>query len=141
VKIISSSEEETLRLGEEIGKVLEGKEVICLCGDLGAGKTTLIKGIAKGMGIFEGYQVRSPTFTLLNEYPTKKGKLIHGDLYRVRELNLEEFVGKGVLVVEWAEELSFCTCTIRIDFDKDRRVISLQGCEDIAKKLSYGTAC
>lgn len=141
MKIISNSEEETLRLGEKIGKVLEGNEVICLCGELGAGKTTLVKGIAKGMGILEGYQVRSPTFTLLNEYPTKKGKLIHGDLYRVREINLEEFVGKGVLVIEWAEGLSFCTCTIRIDFDRDRRVISLQGCEDIVKKLPYGKAC
>ncbi|HAV40284.1 MAG TPA: tRNA (adenosine(37)-N6)-threonylcarbamoyltransferase complex ATPase subunit type 1 TsaE, partial [Aquificaceae bacterium] len=54
MRIISRSEEETLKLGEAIGRLIKGGEVICLVGDLGAGKTTLVKGIAKGMGILEG---------------------------------------------------------------------------------------
>ncbi|MFN3870470.1 MAG: tRNA (adenosine(37)-N6)-threonylcarbamoyltransferase complex ATPase subunit type 1 TsaE [Aquificaceae bacterium] len=141
MRIISTSERETLRLGEAIGRLLKGREVICLVGDLGAGKTTLVKGIAKGMGIFEGYQVRSPTFTLVNEYPTKKGALIHADLYRARDTDLEEFMGKGVLIIEWAEGLDFCQCTIKIEFSQEGRTLEFFGCEDLLKDLFYDKAC
>ena len=137
MRIFSSSEKETLKLGELIGKSLKGFEVICLIGPLGAGKTTLIRGIAEGMGLLEGYQVRSPTFTLINEYPTRKGLLIHADLYRVKDLYLEEFVGRGVLVVEWGEGLNICTCTVRIDITEEGRVFEFLGCEELLKALSY----
>ncbi len=137
MRIFSSSEKETLKLGELIGKSLKGFEVICLIGPLGAGKTTLVRGIAKGMGLLEGYQVRSPTFTLINEYPTRKGLLIHADLYRVRELELEEFVSRGVLVVEWGEGLNICTCTVRIDIIEEGRVFEFLGCEELLKALLY----
>ncbi len=141
MRIFSSSEEETLKFGELIGKNLRGVEVICLIGPLGAGKTTLVRGIAKGMGLLEGYQVRSPTFTLINEYPTIKGPLIHADLYRVKDLELEEFVGKGVLVVEWGEGLNICTCTIIIGIKEEGRIFEFLGCEEIIKALSYDRAC
>ncbi|MEN3028276.1 MAG: tRNA (adenosine(37)-N6)-threonylcarbamoyltransferase complex ATPase subunit type 1 TsaE [Aquificaceae bacterium] len=135
--VFSSSEEETIRLGESIGCLLKGYEVICLVGGLGAGKTTLVKGIAKGMGIFEGYQVRSPTFTLVNEYPTEKGPLIHADLYRVKELDLSEFLGRGVLIVEWGEGLEICRCTIRIEEQEGKRAFDFSGCEELFKELLH----
>ncbi len=141
MRIFSSSEEETLKIGELIGRNLKGAEVICLIGPLGAGKTTLIRGIAKGMGLLEGYQVRSPTFTLINEYPTEKGLLIHADLYRVKDFDLEEFMGRGVLVVEWGEGLQVCTCTIRIEIWQEGRVLDFSECEEFATALSYGKAC
>ncbi|MEJ7620776.1 MAG: tRNA (adenosine(37)-N6)-threonylcarbamoyltransferase complex ATPase subunit type 1 TsaE [Aquificaceae bacterium] len=141
MRVFSSSEEETFKIGELIGRNLRGAEVICLIGPLGAGKTTLIRGIAKGMGLLQGYQVRSPTFTLINEYPTEKGLLIHADLYRVKELDLEEFVGRGVLVVEWGEGLRVCTCTIRIEIWQEGRVLDFSECEELATALSYGKAC
>ncbi len=141
MRIFSSSEEETLKIGELIGRNLKGAEVICLIGPLGAGKTTLIRGIAKGMGLLEGYQVRSPTFTLINEYPTEKGLLIHADLYRVKDFDLEEFMGRGVLVVEWGEGLQVCTCTIRIEIWQEGRVLDFSECEELATALSYGKAC
>ncbi|MFN3813511.1 MAG: tRNA (adenosine(37)-N6)-threonylcarbamoyltransferase complex ATPase subunit type 1 TsaE [Aquificaceae bacterium] len=123
MEIISTSEEETLQVGEKIGSSLEGKEVICLLGELGAGKTTLVKGIAKGMGIHGGYQVRSPTFTVVNEYQTEKGKLIHVDLYRVEDISIEEFLGQGVVVIEWANSTTFCDIVITIDFTAEGRLI------------------
>ncbi|MFN4319083.1 MAG: tRNA (adenosine(37)-N6)-threonylcarbamoyltransferase complex ATPase subunit type 1 TsaE [Aquificaceae bacterium] len=141
MRIISRSEEESLKIGEAIGRSLKGGEVICLLGDLGAGKTTLVKGIAKGMGIFQDYQVRSPTFTLVNQYPTEKGTLIHVDLYRTREdIDLSEFVGKGVLVIEWAEGLELCQCTIRIEFFQEERILEFLGCEDLLKAFSMTKA-
>lgn len=136
--MFSSSEKETLRLGEAIAGLLRGNEVICLAGELGAGKTTLVKGIAKGMGILKGYQVRSPTFTLVNQYPTRKGILFHADLYRVKDIDLSEFVGKGVLLIEWGEGLEICRCTIRIEILEERRVFDLSDCEELFRELSYG---
>ena len=116
--------EEMEALGASLAKRLKGNEVICLKGELGAGKTTFVRGLARGLGIKEGYQVRSPTFTIVNEYPTEKGKLIHIDLYRVKDFDFSEFVGEGVVVVEWKEEGEGCDIKVEIDIvnDKYRRV-------------------
>ncbi len=141
MRIISTSEEETMKIGEIIGRALKGNEILCLLGDLGAGKTTLVKGIAKGMGILEGYQVRSPTFTLVNQYPTRKGPLIHIDLYRTRDLDFSEFIGKGLLVIEWGEDLEICQCSIRFIFTEKGRELEFLGCEPIIKDLAYGIFC
>lgn len=131
MKIISTCEEQTLKLGRFIGSSLKGNEVICLVGQLGAGKTTLVKGIAQGMEILEGYQVRSPTFTLVNEYPTKRGKIIHVDLYRVKDLDITEFIGQGVLLIEWPTNLTYCDVIIRIEFLPEGRLIILENAESL----------
>ncbi len=118
------SPEEMEALGASLAKKLKGSEVICLRGELGAGKTTFVKGLAKGLGIKEGYQVRSPTFTIVNEYPTDKVKLIHVDLYRVRDFDFSEFIGEGVVAVEWREEGKGCDIIVEIDIvdERERKV-------------------
>lgn len=106
--IRTSSAEETVRLGERIARHLKKNDVVALTGELGAGKTTLIQGIAKGLGV-KNY-VTSPTFTIVNEF---KGRipLYHMDLYRLRsndisDLALDEcFDRGGVTVIEWAEKM------------------------------------
>ena len=107
----TQSPEETLSLGEKIGRHLRAGDIVCLFGDLGAGKTTLTQGIARGLGVPKEEYVRSPTFTLVNQY---EGKLpvFHIDLYRIASLHdledlaLEETLGnRGVAIVEWAEKL------------------------------------
>ncbi|HEU5439353.1 MAG TPA: tRNA (adenosine(37)-N6)-threonylcarbamoyltransferase complex ATPase subunit type 1 TsaE [Ktedonobacterales bacterium] len=103
----SRSAEETRRLGEALGRLLAAGDVILLTGELGAGKTALTQGIARGLGV-PGV-VNSPTFTLLKEYQGRL-PLYHFDLYRIEDpTELEElgfaeyFCGDGVSVVEWAE--------------------------------------
>ncbi|HTL16704.1 MAG TPA: tRNA (adenosine(37)-N6)-threonylcarbamoyltransferase complex ATPase subunit type 1 TsaE [Patescibacteria group bacterium] len=105
---ISHSPAETLALGESWGRSVERGLVIALCGDLGAGKTQLVKGIAFGLGIT--VRVQSPTFTLVNSYPGGRLPLFHLDLYRletpqlVLAAGLEEYLHpNGVTVIEWAE--------------------------------------
>jgi tRNA threonylcarbamoyladenosine biosynthesis protein TsaE len=109
--------------------------VICLLGDLGSGKTTFVKGLAEGLGIKEGYQVRSPTFTIVNDYPTQRGRLIHIDLYRVEDFDVEQFVGEGIVVVEWARNLELCDCIIEFLFEGDGRRVVIKFNE---KEVHYG---
>lgn len=103
------NESETMILGERIGATLKPGDVIALTGDLGAGKTTLTKGIAHGLGVES--EVASPTFTIIHEHRGKT-PLYHIDLYRLEsedllaDLGLEEYLyGQGVTVVEWAERM------------------------------------
>jgi tRNA threonylcarbamoyladenosine biosynthesis protein TsaE len=107
---ISHSPEETELLGEKFGRAARRGLVIALTGDLGAGKTQLVKGIARGLGI--AARVHSPTFTLVNEYTGGRLRLFHLDLYRLESsaqilaAGLEEFwQPDGVAVVEWAERM------------------------------------
>jgi tRNA threonylcarbamoyladenosine biosynthesis protein TsaE len=109
-EVFLKDKKETINFGKEFAKRLKGDEVICLLGELGSGKTTFVKGFAEGLGIREGYQVRSPTFTIVNEYPTQRGRLIHIDLYRVEDFDVEQFVREGIVVVEWARKLELCDC-------------------------------
>lgn len=106
---MTTNAEETIRLGERIGRILSDGIVIALIGKLGAGKTTLVKGIARGLGVKE--LIHSPTFTLIHEH---KGRipLYHFDLYRITEkeelhdIGYEEyFYGSGVTVIEWPEKI------------------------------------
>ncbi len=106
--LISHSPEETLALGETWGRAATSGLVIGLSGDLGAGKTQLTKGIARGLGITT--RVHSPTFALVNQYDTGRLPLFHVDLYRLETADqiiaagLEEyFHPTGVSVIEWAE--------------------------------------
>jgi tRNA threonylcarbamoyladenosine biosynthesis protein TsaE len=109
--LYTSSPEETIQLGQFIGEVLRPGSVIGLCGELGTGKTHLIKGLARGLGVDERYYVTSPSFTIINEYPGRI-PLNHLDLYRLEnmdqmeELGYEEyFYHEGVTVIEWAEKV------------------------------------
>jgi tRNA threonylcarbamoyladenosine biosynthesis protein TsaE len=113
LKVISTSAEETERLGFAIGRFLSSQESVrrvLLYGDLGAGKTVLVKGIARSLGI-PGREVGSASFVLVAEYETQP-PLYHIDLYRLeREAEVEAlglweyFEGTGLAVVEWAERL------------------------------------
>jgi tRNA threonylcarbamoyladenosine biosynthesis protein TsaE len=107
----TSSPEGTIQLGQFIGEMLKPGCLIGLCGELGTGKTHIIKGLARGLGVDDRYYVTSPSFTIINEYPGRIS-LNHFDLYRlegtdqIEELGYEEyFYGEGVTVIEWAEKI------------------------------------
>jgi tRNA threonylcarbamoyladenosine biosynthesis protein TsaE len=111
LEIISHSPADTESLGEQFGRAAERGLVIGLSGDLGAGKTQLVKGIARGLSVTA--RVHSPTFTLVNEYGGGRLKLFHLDLYRLEttaqilSAGIEEFLQPdGVAVIEWAERIS-----------------------------------
>jgi tRNA threonylcarbamoyladenosine biosynthesis protein TsaE len=108
---ISHSPAETGLLGESWGRTAQHGLVIALSGELGAGKTQLVKGIARGLGV--AARVHSPTFTLVNEYGGGRLKLFHLDLYRLEtpeqilSAGFEEFLQPdGVAVIEWAERMA-----------------------------------
>ena len=103
-----ANEKETEKLGEAIGRTAAPGMVIALIGDLGTGKTTLTKSIARGLGVTE--TVTSPTFNIIREYKSGRIPLYHFDVYRIAdpdemfELGYEEyFYGDGICVVEWAD--------------------------------------
>ena len=102
----TASEEETIALGERLARELPSKQVVLLIGQLGAGKTTLAKGIVKGLGAASPDEVSSPTFTLIHEY----GGVYHVDLYRLDDrrelatLELEDlFDREAIVLIEWGE--------------------------------------
>jgi len=104
----TESEEQTIALGRKLGRGLKG--VVLLIGNLGAGKTTLTKGIVEGLGVASADEVSSPTFTLVHQYGGGAARVFHVDLYRLDEarevasLGLEDlFAGDGVVLLEWAE--------------------------------------
>jgi tRNA threonylcarbamoyladenosine biosynthesis protein TsaE len=106
------SEEETIELGRKIASELPKRAVVLLIGNLGAGKTTLAKGILSGLGAAEPDEVTSPTFTLIHEYGTRDNsrRVYHVDLYRldtrqqVATLGLDEILDRGaVVLIEWGE--------------------------------------
>ena len=108
---VTASEDETQAVGRELAATLHAGDVLLLAGDLGAGKTTFVRGLAEGLGI-DPAEVSSPTFTLVHEYRGNGLTLYHADLYRLEraatdDLGLEEFGLKdGVLAIEWPDRLS-----------------------------------
>ena len=104
------SEEETAAVGRTLAATLSAGDVVLLYGDLGAGKTAFVKGLAAGLGIAPD-EVSSPTFTLVQEYRHGRLTLFHVDLYRlddpreIADLGLDEIAADGVLAIEWAEKL------------------------------------
>lgn len=106
VKIYLENEEKTREIGSKLGKLLTPKSVICLIGDLGAGKTTMTQSLAKSLEVQD--YITSPTFTIVNEYEGKI-PLYHFDVYRIGsseemyDIGFDEYIdGEGVCIIEWA---------------------------------------
>ncbi len=109
--IVSESEQQTRSIASALARDLTMGSVLLLAGDLGAGKTAFVKGLAEGLGI-DADEVTSPTFTLVHEYRGGRLPLIHVDLYRLDRADLDEIgldqdlAAAGVVAVEWSERLS-----------------------------------
>ncbi len=123
----SRNREETFELGVKLGEKAKPGDIYAVTGDLGAGKTVLAKGLAKGLG-FEGV-VNSPTFTVMQEYRGGRLDLFHFDTYRIEEpeemyeLDYEEyFFGKGVCLIEWPGQIEelIPENAIKINMEYDR---------------------
>jgi tRNA threonylcarbamoyladenosine biosynthesis protein TsaE len=134
---ISHSPAETESLGERFGRTAERGLVIALSGDLGAGKTQFVKGLAHGLGI--SARVHSPTFTLVNEYGGGRLKLFHLDLYRLEtpaqilSAGVEEFLSPdGVAVIEWAERIYDLRFTIY-----DLKKVKIEIVSETERKIIY----
>jgi tRNA threonylcarbamoyladenosine biosynthesis protein TsaE len=108
--ISTNGEAQTAAVGRDLARTLHPGDAVLLYGDLGAGKTAFVKGLAEGLGV-AGDEVSSPTFTLVQEYRGGRLTLFHVDLYRlddpreVFDLGLDEIASDGVLAIEWAEKL------------------------------------
>lgn len=133
VRLSTHSAEETHRLGRVLAQVLEPGDVVWLCGELGAGKTTLAQGIARGLDVHE--PVLSPTFTLIREH---RGRMLffHVDAYRLDsaeqavDLGLEEYFQRGgVCAIEWAEHIAGA-------LPEDRLEVFLEGGPDENRSIS-----
>ena len=139
MEIRTYSEAETVELGERLGRAAKGGEVLALIGELGTGKTHLIQGLARGLGVEDEEAVTSPTFTLVNEYEGRVG-LYHVDAYRLEgarqleALGFDEMVAAGgVMVVEWADRVwdlvgAYGPGVIRLEHaGATERVVRLEG--------------
>lgn len=139
----SNSPEQTIQLGKKIAAKLKGGDIVLLHGDLGAGKTTLVKGIALGLGIRD--EILSPTFTLMNVYGIKTLKqkniktLVHIDTYRLEnekqliEIGAEDYLGdqNTICVIEWPEKLKKLlknkkTINVTIEHTENERLIKIE---------------
>jgi tRNA threonylcarbamoyladenosine biosynthesis protein TsaE len=135
---------DTERLGRAIGERLRPGDLVVLAGELGAGKTALAGGIARGLGVPASERVTSPTFTLVQEYDTPTGKLLHADLHRlldapgrtrdeVERLGLRERRAEGcIVVVEWGEGAidwlgGDPALVVKLDVRRDGRDAALSG--------------
>jgi tRNA threonylcarbamoyladenosine biosynthesis protein TsaE len=137
-EFFSRSPEQTRRLGMRLGALIKHGDVICLYGDLGSGKTTLVQGLAKGWGSMDS--VSSPTFVLVNTYRKPTGDLLfHLDAYRLEsareaeDLDLERMFDDGAFVVEWAERINEV-------LPKERMVVILRWISDEQRALSFKPA-
>jgi tRNA threonylcarbamoyladenosine biosynthesis protein TsaE len=129
---LSNSAEDTFFLGEELGRELLNGDVVILCGNLGSGKTTFTKGIAKSLGIPN--EIISPTFTILREYHAPHCSLVHIDMYRIESedelenVGIDEiFEGNSIVVIEWNKK----------SIIKSKRLIkvSIEVINDISRRI------
>ncbi len=118
----TNSAEETRALAASLGRLLNPGDILCLIGDLGAGKTTFTQGLALGLGLPPEEPVNSPTFTLVAEHPGGRVPLYHFDVYRLLDssglydLGFDEYLSSdGVVVIEWADKISDALPSERID--------------------------
>lgn len=125
--------QDTFSLGEKLGRDVGGGTVICINGDLGAGKTVFTQGFAKGLGIDE--PVSSPTFTIVQEYHTGRIPFYHFDVYRIGDVSEMEdigyedyFFGNGVCLIEWA-------CLIKEIIPKEAIAVTIE--KNLEKGFDY----
>jgi len=122
IEFTSKSPSETWGIGEQVGETAKRGDLYAIYGELGAGKTQFVKGMAKGLGVEDWLYVVSPTFTIMNIYEGKGGRLCHVDLYRIEgsefeALNIEEYLEQSVVAVEWAEKAHWWDGIIRVDIE------------------------
>ena len=147
MKLTTKSKKETILLGQKIATKLQGGEVVALIGELGAGKTTLIKGIAKGLGVKK--IITSPTFVLMKIYNVKNKaikKIIHIDCYRLKQpsdilaIGANEYFKRkdSIVLIEWADKIKkilpekIITCKISL-IKEDQRRYDITGLININK--------
>lgn len=147
LEIVSESSARTFDIGCSIGRRLSAGDIVALTGELGAGKTSLTQGIASGLEVSNKYQITSPTFTLVNEYPGRL-TLYHVDVYRLAgsddmlAMGYEDFFfGKGVTVIEWAEKIRDIlpaeSYVIKMTYvDEDTRKIEIYGNDQVLSALA-----
>ncbi|OHB92904.1 MAG: tRNA (adenosine(37)-N6)-threonylcarbamoyltransferase complex ATPase subunit type 1 TsaE [Planctomycetes bacterium RIFCSPHIGHO2_12_42_15] len=153
----SVSAGETIKFGERLGRLLAPGHVIALLGELGAGKTTMVKGIVQGLGVTDRRTVKSPTFALVHRY---EGRIpvYHFDAYRLEnaqemlDIGSDEMIyGKGVSIIEWADRVPGCLpeeylMITLTSISKNERCIEVQSCgkcyDDVIKTLvKVNTEC
>lgn len=140
LEFVTHSAEETIELGAKLARQLPQPCLLVLEGELGSGKTTLVKGIVSGLGVARQEEVTSPSFTLVHEYGTER-KVYHADLYRVEGLREQATLGledlleqEAMVIVEWGEKLmdQDVNAQVRIHMElldgEDRR-ITIEGLE------------
>jgi tRNA threonylcarbamoyladenosine biosynthesis protein TsaE len=146
-KILSQSAEDTLKFGKYLAILLKKGDIICFYGDLGTGKTTMIKGIADGLNVRSDY-VHSPTFTLINVYEHGRIPLYHFDLYRIEkpeemiDIGYDEILyGEGISVIEWSEKFGRLLPKERLEIHMkhkgdDQREIGMKAVGERYEKLA-----
>jgi tRNA threonylcarbamoyladenosine biosynthesis protein TsaE len=134
--VVSQNAVDTQMLGEDVGRLLEAGDIVCLFGELGSGKTVLTKGIARGLGVAPEHPVRSPSFVLMQRYQGRV-PVYHADLYRLdgpigtEDIGLREFLGgDGVAVIEWADKIEASLPAERLEITlahrtEDTRLITI----------------
>ncbi len=138
MEFISHGAEQTRRVGMRLGALLQRSDLVCLIGDLGAGKTTLVQGISAGWGSLD--QASSPTFVLVNVYRRPEGdRMFHLDAYRLsgaaeaEDLDLDALLEAGPLVIEWADR-------IQETLPKERLWITLEWVDDNQRDMVFGAS-
>ena len=140
MEYITNSEKETETIGEQFGRRVKDGTVVAMYGDLGAGKTAFVRGMARGMGL--DCRVSSPTFTIVNEYLGRR-ELIHFDMYRLSDadelfdIGWEDYLARGaVCAVEWSENVEDA-------FFGDEVRLTIEKLSDTARKITIeeGTPC
>ena len=140
LEVYSFNSDDTIRVAGILGSLLELGDIILLEGNLAAGKTTFVKGLARELNIND--HITSPTYTIANFYKMDRGSLLHVDAYRLsnlsefHELGLDEYLSESITVIEWGEKVATdlsCYLSIKLDFvqtnENHRKIAFCSGCE------------
>jgi len=141
--LFTKSPEETMKVGERIASSIKKGDVIGFTGELGSGKTTMIKGIVRHL---TGREATSPSFVLINEYPGEIS-VFHFDLYRLKckiemeRIGWEEYLDKGLVLIEWADKIKDLlpakTIFVKFSIQNGKRKVAVTGLKKLKIKLPY----